>query len=54
MLLELADPGSLFYVIGSFEAIKCLSCVFQLQIHSLLQCHLKWNLGGTQHDERIK
>lgn len=56
VLVELADPDSLFYIIASFEATKCLSYIFQLQMHSFLQCDLKWNLVGAaqSYDEKVK
>lgn len=49
MLLGLMDPGSLLNTLGSFGAVKCLRCIFQLQIHSFLQCHLQCNLVGAAH-----
>lgn len=54
MLLGLMDPGSLLNTLGSFEAVKCLSCIFQLQIHSFLQCHLQCNLGGAAHKAMMR
>lgn len=47
VLLGLMNPGSLLNTLGSFEAVKCLSCIFQLRIHSFLQCHLQCNLVGA-------